>query len=826
MASELSLSILIGASAGAAMSVFGNLKGVMQRISDATRELKTNQNELGRQIKASADLPQPDLDRLNAKYKEQEQLLGRLFQSTKELGRAQAAIAANEAKRSELRGKMMETAGLVYMAAAPVKVAMEAEEAFADVKKVVDERVPELEAYLIDASRRIPQSFAELSQIASGGAQGGILRDELEGYIDLVAKMSVAGDLTSEFAGESVAKIKNIFSANIERMGELGDVINNLSNRESAKYAQIIDVLKRSGSTAQMFGFNERQAAGLSTAFLALGKTEETAGTAINAMLLKLSAADVQAPKFQKALKKMGLSARALKKAIGQDAEGALTMFLEKVRQLPKEKQLGVMSQMFGIQYADDVALLAQNIDVYKRVMREAGDATQYAGSMEKEFAARSATTKNAFILLKNALTALSITLGHDLLPAMKSLIEGIVPLVDRISKWIAKHPVLVSVLLKTVAGLLAFKVVLLTISYAFLLLYAPILHVGKALAIIKGLKVIKEAQGWAAALSLVFPKLFAVGKAFLWIGRALFLNPIGIALMTIAFIATTLYAHWDAVMEIVNGAKRMFAGWGKWWVDLWGSLKVAGAAAIDAFSKRWSELKEIFFRDWTLIQPFFLGFWEEVKSAFDSGIAGIAALILNWSPLGLFYRAFAGVFSWFGIELPAKFSEFGANLLSGLIDGITSRAAALKESLGTAIGDGIAAVKEKLGIHSPSRVFMEIGGNTMQGLRQGIEAAGAPIEALRKMAGSLVTSAALALPAQAALPPPHPLPLVSAAPAGARPASSQPDAAPATVTINVSVYPTPGMDERALAGLVARKIKEVQFAGEARARSRLYDAD
>ncbi|MGS8722607.1 phage tail tape measure protein, partial [Salmonella enterica subsp. enterica serovar Infantis] len=35
------------------------------------------------------------------------------------------------------------------------------------------------------------------------------------------------------------------------------------------------------------------------------------------------------------------------------------------------------------------------------------------------------------------------------------------------------------------------------------------------------------------------------------------------------------------------------------------------------------------------------------------------------------FYRAFARVLDWFGIELPARFSEFGGNILDCLINGI-----------------------------------------------------------------------------------------------------------------------------------------------------------
>lgn len=78
-----------------------------------------------------------------------------------------------------------------------------------------------------------------------------------------------------------------------------------------------------------------------------------------------------------------------------------------------------------------------------------------------------------------------------------------------------------------------------------------------------------------------------------------------------------------------------------------------------------------LLYRYWEPISGFFAGVWERIKTAFDGGIAGVTRLILDWSPLGLFYRAFASVLDWFGIELPASFSEFGGNILDSLINGI-----------------------------------------------------------------------------------------------------------------------------------------------------------
>ncbi|WP_339508263.1 hypothetical protein [Pseudomonas sp. RL_35y_Pfl2_P42] len=137
------------------------------------------------------------------------------------------------------------------------------------------------------------------------------------------------------------------------------------------------------------------------------------------------------------------------------------------------------------------------------------------------------------------------------------------------------------------------------------------------------------------------------------------------------------------------------------------------------------------------------------MKTGFSGGLSGILAVLVNFSPLGWLYRAFAGVMSYFGVELPGKFTEFGSLLITGLVNGISNSAGALKESV---IGIG-SAVKgwftETLGIESPSRVFIGYGANISQGAALGISA----------QAG-LVRQAALGMAAQSRvdMAPPNPM--------------------------------------------------------------------
>ncbi len=65
-----------------------------------------------------------------------------------------------------------------------------------------------------------------------------------------------------------------------------------------------------------------------------------------------------------------------------------------------------------------------------------------------------------------------------------------------------------------------------------------------------------------------------------------------------------------------------------------------------------------------------------------------------------------------------ATFKTFGANLIQSVIDGITGKLAALKNSILGVASSATAWFKAKLGIHSPSRVFMGLGGFVQTMLR------------------------------------------------------------------------------------------------------------
>lgn len=126
-------------------------------------------------------------------------------------------------------------------------------------------------------------------------------------------------------------------------------------------------------------------------------------------------------------------------------------------------------------------------------------------------------------------------------------------------------------------------------------------------------------------------------------------------------------------------------------------------------------------YQNWDTVGPYFQKAWAQITGFFKSGIGNISATILNWSPMGLFYSAFSTVLNWFGFELPTKFSEFGANVINGLVKGIKSHFPKLKETWNEVANYMPDWLKQRMVIRSPSRVMAGLGGHIVGGIGMGL---------------------------------------------------------------------------------------------------------
>ena len=722
MASGFSLGITIGASVGGAVAGIKSVKSSLDVLDKTVKGLAARQSLLGETLQNPLRMSRKRVGELRREYDQLGQTIAKINRKRSLVADLQQQKQAHYDRRRAIKDEFWGAAGAVAGVAFPVKLAVEFESAMADVKKVVDFDTPkqfkEMEQDILRLTRTIPMAGAELAKITASGGQLGVARKDLPKFTETIAKMSVAFDMAADQAGDSMAKLANVYQIPIDQIGKLGDAVNHLSNSSPAKAGDIINTLGRVGGVAKQFGLTEIQTTSLSNAFISLGKTPEIAGTAINGMLTKLMTADKQGAKFQKALKNMGMESKDLKKAIKENGEQALMDFLKQVGKLPKENQMGALVDLFGLEYADDVAVLVSGLETYKKSINELKKTSKdgkpaFIGSMDKEFAARSATTANNWQIFKNSLTEIGITAGSVLLPALNQLMTTIRPIINSFADWASKNPEVVSALVHLAAGFAALKVGGLMFRFVGNELSGLMVsfRLAKALLGVDWLATVIRFKSGIGALARIFGVVKTaatlLGSGLMSLGRFLLMSPIGIALALLGVAAYMLYKNWDGV---VGGAKAL-------WQDL--SNFISGVV--------------------NSIASFFGTCWERIKAFFNSGIGNISAQIINWSPLGLFYQSFASVMSWFGVQLPSSFTQFGANIIQGLWNGLKSKI----ESVKTWFAQQAASLKQTfagvMGIHSPSRVFRRFGGWMMEGLQIGLDkGASRPIASVANTAGRL----------------------------------------------------------------------------------------
>lgn len=190
--------------------------------------------------------------------------------------------------------------------------------------------------------------------------------------------------------------------------------------------------------------------------------------------------------------------------------------------------------------------------------------------------------------------------------------------------------------------------------------------------------------------------------------------------------------------------------------------------------------------------------------------IAGIAALGV---------AAIALIKNWDGIKeyFSTLFTDVGSNIINGLWSGISNGWQWLKDKVYGIAGSIADTVKEALGIRSPSRVFAELGSYTMEGFGIGLtDGQRGTMATMNRIMAGITAAGAISL-SPAAMAGTGALPIKAGGQGGAVYQGS---------TIQITINPPPGMDEAALADLVARKVEEIERRRGSSARSSLRDRD
>lgn len=586
------------------------------------------------------------------------------------IGTLKANIDTNVGKISSELGKWQSTLATAASFVVPVKLAVDFESSMAEVKKYVDfkseDEVKNLGEQIKQLSRELGVNANELAQISASGGQLGLDSSKIADFTKLVSKMGVAFDMSGKDAGDAIALTMNNLKLGIDEIATLGDKINYLDDKMSmVKARDIINVIGRTAGSGSILGLKGDKISALASSFLSLGKAPEVASTAMNSLFNKLANIDGQDEKFKKALQSIGMDANYLKVAMARDASAGLDMFLNTLAKVDKKAQMGVLTNLFGTQFADDMGSLVNAIGQYNQAVKLVNDKGAI-GSMDEAMKAKLATTKSGLERLSESFISLGITIGDAFLPTLNLIVNGLSKVTNSIAEFTEKFPNLSKTLFGIVGGMLAIITV------------APMLKI----------------LWWSLNIAWQQAKILGTGISFLnSVFKLKYLNTLKLnaaylitaARMKAAAVATWIAnaagKAWAATMAAVRGASLAAAA-GMKIMRLAlistgiGAIVVALGASAAWIIENWDEVKAFFLEIWESVKPY----WESTTKFFSDlwqGVSDFLSAIFE-PVIKIWNELFGGFFDW----IAEKFGWIN-DMVGEAIKGLSSAWSKTKEFFG-----------------------------------------------------------------------------------------------------------------------------------------------
>ena len=774
MSSELAVSVLIGASVRAGFAtVFGRAKNTVKELGGEIQKTRSAQERLGRSIAKGVATGRSGLGALRERYDVLGRAIGKAETAQNRLNRAIKAQESARQRRADIRSEMTEAAGHAAVAAAPiiasVKKFMEQENASTDLKIAMMRKdgsfgkFVEIDRLTTEWGAALPGNKTDFSKMALGLKSQGISDDTIiNGGGLATAQLNVVMDIPIA-DGSFFAKNMEAHGIKESELLKSADLTQRAYFAAGLKKEDMFEAMKYYAGKANTLGYTglEHQKKIYAVEGMAATKGIEGSqfGTNFSTFLGNLSkgVGNMEyADKGRKGdLRRMMEAAGAKFDFFNPDGSikdlrtitGILESEFAKIKAKYGEKGvMDISNAMFGSE-GDRVAdiLIQGGIKGFDEMTAK----MDAQASLSDRIKVKTSTLSSALEALggaaENAAAVFGSVFGADIKSAAQAL-QGFVE--NGLQPFLERNKGTIKWVVGLAAGFFAAKLGILALVYGTSMLLMPFRALGisalKAQAAFRLFQLMRLGQigkgvmllrmfGMSAASAAKMAGLLGKGfgllktvftvfgsgimsvvrflpmlaSGFLKLGMALMANPIFLAFGLLAAAAYLLYSNWDGV---VGGAKAL-------WQDL-GSF-VGGIA--------------------NAVGNFFNTAWQNIKAFFNSGIANISATIINWSPLGLFYQAFAAVLGWFGFELPAKFTEFGAAIISGLWNGLKAKFEAVKEWFGGVAGWFAGKFQTANQIHSPSRLFHRFGGWMMEGLQLGLnKGAPRPLAAIGHAAGRL----------------------------------------------------------------------------------------
>lgn len=369
----------------------------------------------------------------------------RMKRMAAEVGKFRASLVNTE--RNFLRwGRNLERTGrsmtqnftlpAIAAGGAAIKSAIDFESAFAGVRKTVDATEKEfatLRASILAMSKQIPASANEIAGIAEAAGQLGIQNQNIMSFTRVMADLGVATNMASDQAATALARLANITQMNQADFDRLGSTVVELGNNLATTEAEIVEMAQRLAGSAKQAGLAESEILGFAAALSSVGIEAQAGGTAFSKVFDQINlAVQTSSDELADFARVAGMSSEQFAAAFSEDAASAVVAFVEGLGDMEQQGGSAIATlERMGIteRRLRDALLRASGAgDLFRRSIETGNRAWAENVALSEEAAQRYQTVMSRLKILRNRITALAISVGDALMPA----IEGAIDMVGR----------------------------------------------------------------------------------------------------------------------------------------------------------------------------------------------------------------------------------------------------------------------------------------------------------------------------------------------------------------------------------------------------------
>ena len=412
-----------------------------QKRNDLTAQIQRQQSALKKE-EAAYRSAESAVKTASAQYQT-------LAGSQKEIVRMERALALEETgEKWQKIGDSVNTitkplqvvaTGLAAGGVAAAKFAIDFEDNFANVEKTVDGTPQQLEEVRqgiidltttgIDGRNAIPQTTAQLTELAAAGGQLGIETENILEFTETMAQMGTATNLAGEEGAKTLARFMNVTGTSQDQVKNLGSAIVELGNNFATSESEIASLAMRMGSTGSVVGISAQDILGYSTALSSLGMEAEAGGSAVSRIWMDMQSAVTSGGETLAEFAKVsGKSSEEFAAQWKKDASGAFLDFLTGLSK--SEDQVKALSDL-GFNNIYDIQALQrlageEGIQLVTEALQRSNTAWEENIALQEEFDAKADTTASQIQITKNNLVEAGRSIGEAFLPIITDVSSDI----------------------------------------------------------------------------------------------------------------------------------------------------------------------------------------------------------------------------------------------------------------------------------------------------------------------------------------------------------------------------------------------------------------